>query len=107
MLGKKDIAQELQLRMQQHGLKLNQKTASSVVDEFVEIIRYALAENGESVNLQSFGKFTTNYLKPQYRISPSTGESVYVPGRNIPKFVASKNLKNDVKSNSLKFDDVE
>lgn len=107
MLGKKDIAQELQFRMKQHGLKLNQTMASNFVDEFVEIIRSALAENGETVNLQNFGKFRTNYLKSQYRRSPSTGESVYVPGRNIPKFIASKNLKNDVKSNSLDFHEVE
>jgi DNA-binding protein HU-beta len=51
---------------------------------------------GEKVNITNLGIFKIREKKARVARNPKTGESIQVPAKKAPKFIASKHLKEAV-----------
>ena len=74
---------------------VTQVSAREALDMVFDSIR-ALVLEGESVEIQSFGKFYTVDVEARTRRNPMTGEAVEVPAGRRAKFKYSQKLKADV-----------
>lgn len=75
---------------------LTKKESRKVLDTVLECVMDSLVENGE-VNLgPGFGKITVKTQAERNGVNPKTGESLKIPEKKIPKFKASKRLKERV-----------
>lgn len=71
-------------------------TAEQAVEKVIEVIIGSL-KNGEEVSIAGLGIFTVKERAARQARNPRTGESISVPAMKVPKFKASKNLKDAVK----------
>lgn len=70
--------------------------AEKVVEMIFESITTELSKGGE-VDIARFGKFVAQKRAARTARNPRTGETVAVPGMMVPKFKASKALKDALK----------
>ncbi|MGH7572461.1 MAG: HU family DNA-binding protein [Gemmatimonadota bacterium] len=71
---------------------LTKKDTAVVVDGFLEAVKQALARE-QNIEIRGFGSFKVKRRRPRKARNPRTGESVHVPGRTVPTFKPSKELK--------------
>lgn len=71
---------------------LDQKTAKAAIDAVFGRIEEALT-NGRRVQLKGFGTFERKYRSARKGRNPQTGEEMDIPGKYVPRFSPSKNLK--------------
>lgn len=76
-------------------LDTNNTEANKVVTSVLDNITKALA-SGESLQFIGFGTFKVNDRKATTARNPRTGETVNVPAKKVPSFVAGKALKDAV-----------
>lgn len=80
-----------------HGMLGGTKTqAEQVVDGIFDAITNTL-KSGEEVSISGFGIFSAKMRAARTARNPRTGASVEVPAQRVPKFRASKALKDAVK----------
>lgn len=80
-----------------HGMLGGTKTqAEQVVDGIFDAITSTL-KSGEEVSISGFGIFSAKMRAARTARNPRTGASVEVPAQRVPKFRASKALKDAVK----------
>jgi len=72
------------------------KAADEVVDMIFDSIAGELKKGGE-VSISGFGIFMAKERAARTARNPRTGETVNVPAMKVPKFRASKTLKDAVK----------
>ena len=72
------------------------KEAQAAVDGLFDVITRTLKKK-EDVTLVGFGTFKVDKRKARKGRNPQTGEEIKIEARNVPKFVASKALKDAVK----------
>ncbi|MBI2628244.1 MAG: HU family DNA-binding protein [Candidatus Niyogibacteria bacterium] len=72
------------------------KAADEVVDMIFDSIAKELKKGGE-VSISGFGIFIAKERAARTARNPRTGETVNVPAMKVPKFRASKTLKDEVK----------
>ena len=70
--------------------------AEQVVDTVIETIVGSL-KKGDDVSIAGLGIFAVKTRAARTARNPRTGESVQVPAMKVPKFRASKALKDPVK----------
>jgi len=70
--------------------------AEKVVDTIFDSITNTL-KNGEDVSIAGFGIFSAKMRAARTARNPRTGEPIDVPAMRVPKFRASKALKDSVK----------
>ncbi len=70
--------------------------AEKVVDTIFESITDTL-KKGEDVSIAGFGIFSAKMRAARTARNPRTGEPIEVPAMRVPKFRASKSLKDVVK----------
>jgi DNA-binding protein HU-beta len=70
--------------------------AEKVVDTIFDSITNSLKE-GEEVSVAGFGIFSAKMRAARTARNPRTGEPIDVPAMRVPKFRASKSLKDTVK----------
>ncbi|MCK4386602.1 MAG: HU family DNA-binding protein [Candidatus Pacebacteria bacterium] len=70
--------------------------AEKVVDVIFDSIIDTL-KKGEDVSVAGFGIFSAKMRAARKARNPRTGESIDVPAMRVPKFRASKTLKDTVK----------
>ena len=75
---------------------LAKRASGKAVDAVVSAMSDCLAR-GEKVTLVGFGTLRVTKRKARVGRNPQTGESINIPAKKVPKFVAGKNLKNKVK----------
>ncbi len=68
------------------------KALDAVINTIIQTIKA-----GEKVNITGLGIFKLKDKKARLARNPKTGESVQVPAKRAPKFLASKNFKETVK----------
>lgn len=90
VMGKKDFIEAVA----KHG-EMTKKAADESVTAVIETIMDVLSA-GDSINLVGFGKFETVHQEACTRRNPSTGETVEVPAKNVPKFHFSRVFKKSV-----------
>lgn len=57
--------------------------------EAADILRSALATDGDTVTLRGFGTFTRKTVGPKQGRNPQTGGTVQIPARSVLRFKAS------------------
>ena len=70
--------------------------AEKVVDTIFDSIISTL-KKGEDVSIAGFGIFSAKMRAARTARNPRTGEPISVPAMRVPKFRASKSLKDTVK----------
>ncbi len=78
---------------------LTKKDTAVVVDGFLEAVKRALARE-QNIEIRGFGSFKVKRRKARKARNPRTGEPVHVPGRLVPTFKPSKELKEMVMDES-------
>jgi len=71
-------------------------TAEQVVEKVIEVIIGSL-KKGEEVSIAGLGIFTVKERAARQARNPRTGEAISVPAMKVPKFKASKHLKDAVR----------
>lgn len=71
-------------------------TKKEVGNATMEAIQEALFK-GEKVTLVGFGAFRVIQRKARRGVNPQTRETIQIPTKKVPKFVAEKGLKEAVK----------
>lgn len=71
---------------------LTKKDTAVVVDGFLEAVKQALARE-QNIEIRGFGSFKVKRRKARKARNPRTGDAVQVPGRLVPTFKPSKELK--------------
>lgn len=80
-----------------HGIVGGTKTsAEQAVEKIIETVISSL-KKGEEVSIAGLGIFTVRQRAARQARNPRTGEMVSVPAMKVPKFKASKHLKDAVK----------
>ncbi len=74
----------------------NKKDAARALDAVLDAITHTLGA-GDEVSFTGFGKFSVAERKPRQGVNPRTGERIFIPGANVPRFSAGSALKNKVK----------
>jgi len=74
----------------------SKKDAQAAVDCVLSSITQVLGK-GDAVSLIGFGTFKVAERKARKGRNPQTGEEIYIAASKVPKFVASKALKETVK----------
>ena len=71
-------------------------TAEQAVEKVIEVISSSL-KKGEEVSIAGLGIFSVKERAARQARNPRTGEAISVPAMKVPKFKASKHLKDAVK----------
>ncbi len=74
---------------------ISKKDAKAAVDATFEAISAAMAK-GDKLQLVGFGTFETAKRAARSARNPRTNETIEIPAANVPKFKASKALKDRV-----------
>ena len=90
-MNKADLANAVHAKL--NGTKVQ---AEEVVEIIIDGIVSAL-KKGEEVSIAGLGIFSTKTRAARQARNPRTGESISVPSMKVPKFRASKTLKEAVK----------
>ena len=90
-MNKADLANVVHIKL--GGTKVQ---AEDVVESIISEIVNAL-KKGSEVSVAGLGIFSTKTRAARTARNPRTGESVSVPAMRVPKFRASKALKDAVK----------
>lgn len=75
---------------------ISRTAAGNALNSTLDNITKAL-KKGQKVTLLGFGTFAVYKRKGRIGRNPRTGEAINIPPTRIPKFTASKALKNAVK----------
>jgi DNA-binding protein HU-beta len=75
------------------------KEAQAAVDCVFDTITNTL-RNRDQVTVGGFGTFKVNDRKARTGRNPKTGEAITIEARNVPKFTASKALRDGVEEAS-------
>jgi len=75
---------------------LTKKTSREAVDAIISAITDSLARK-EKVTLVGFGTFQVRERKARRGVNPQTRESIQIPAKKVPKFVAGKGLREAVR----------
>ena len=71
-------------------------TAEQAVEKVIEVIISSL-KKGEEVSIAGLGIFSVKERAARQARNPRTGEAISVPAMKVPKFKASKHLKEAVR----------
>ena len=71
-------------------------TAEQAVEKVIEVIVGSL-KKGEEVSIAGLGIFSVKERAARQARNPRTGEAISVPAMRVPKFKASKHLKDAVR----------
>ena len=75
---------------------INKAQANKALQSMLDSITNTLKE-GDKVTITGFGTFAVSERKAREGRNPQTGETIQIPGGNVPRFKAGKNLKDAVK----------
>lgn len=75
--------------------ELTQAKANEVVDEIFKHVETSMKKK-EEVNIPGFGKFKVTRRPARTGRNPATGKELKLPATNVPKFQASKTLKDAI-----------
>ena len=74
---------------------ITKKETQNVLEAMTEVITHTLSK-GEKVTLVGFGTFQIVNRKARRGVNPQTRETIQIPAKKRPKFVAGKTLKERV-----------
>jgi integration host factor subunit beta len=86
------IRSELLQALARENPGLRAEEIEKIVNVFFDEIAQRLAKGGR-VELRGFGSFSTRQRDARKGRNPRTGESVDVPGKNVPYFKPGKEIR--------------
>lgn len=72
-----------------------QQSAEIMINALTSIIISEL-QIGHEVTLPGIGTFAKKHRSERIGVNPATNQKIKIPGKNVPKFKPSKNLKDAV-----------
>ncbi len=90
-MTKSKLIEALSLKQTQ----LSQKEIDLSVKTILEQMAQSL-ENGERIEIRSFGSFSLHYRSPRHGRNPKTGEPVELSEKYVPHFKPGKELRDRV-----------
>lgn len=99
-LEKSVMKSELIERIARKQNHLAYKDVELAVKSLLEQMSNSLS-GGERIEIRGFGSFSLHFRPPRYGRNPKTGDSVSLPGKNVPHFKPGKELRERV-NESLK-----
>ena len=75
---------------------LSKRASTEAIDAVTSVITDALAR-AEKVTLVGFGTFRVRNRKARTGRNPRTGQVIQIPAKKVPKFVAGRTLKEEVR----------
>jgi DNA-binding protein HU-beta len=77
--------------------EITKKAATSAVDALVGAIHDSLKKKAGSIRISGLGTFKVGQRKARAGVNPRTGKKIKIPAAKIPRFSASKALREAVK----------
>lgn len=94
-LTKADLAEAIY-----SALPVDKQKAALIVEDYVEIIKDALANEGK-VMLSGFGSYKVKYKPSRRGRNPQTGDSITLRSRKVVKFQPSQLLRKAINSGKI------
>ena len=76
---------------------ITKKAAAAAVDAFVGAVHASLKKKTGSIRLSGLGTFKVSQRKARAGVNPQTLRKIKIPAVKVPRFSASKALKETVK----------
>ena len=76
---------------------ITKKAATSALDAIVGAVHDSLKKNGGSIRISDLGTFKVSQRKARAGVNPQTGQKIKIPAMKVPRFSASKALREAVK----------
>jgi DNA-binding protein HU-beta len=86
---------EIVARMAEEA-KISKKSALAVFNSFVTAVCGALQKKDGSIRISDLGTFRVVKRKAHTGVNPQTGKQIKIPAMTVPRFSASKKLKETV-----------
>ena len=77
---------------------MTKKSAAKFISAFVSTIRSSLQKRNGRIRISDLGTFRVIDLKPRKGVNPRTGRKMTIPAMRLPRFSASKALKEAAKA---------
>jgi DNA-binding protein HU-beta len=72
------------------------KAAAAALNAVVGAIHASLKKKGGKIRIADLGTFTVVHRKARNGVNPQTKKTIKIPAKNVPRFRASKSLKQAV-----------
>jgi DNA-binding protein HU-beta len=76
---------------------ITKKAAADALDAFVGAVHGSLKKKTGTVRVSGLGTFRVGHRKAHAGVNPQTGKKMKIPATKVPKFSASKALKESAK----------
>lgn len=94
-MGKKTLADRLQVSLATKGQTLTKRDSQDVLDAFFDVLYQSILEDGR-VRCQGIGTFTVKVTKERTARNPKTGEKIEVPARQVLRFKPAISLAKEL-----------
>ncbi len=75
---------------------ITKKAAAKALTAFVKAIQNSLKKKGGKIRVADLGTFLVVHRKARTGVNPQTRKKIKIPAGNVPRFRASKSLKQAV-----------
>jgi DNA-binding protein HU-beta len=75
---------------------ITKKAAAAAINAFVKAIHGSLKKKGGKIRVAELGTFLVVHRKARTGVNPQTRKKIKIPAGNVPRFRASKSLKQAV-----------
>ncbi len=75
---------------------ITKKAAVEALNAFVKAIHISLKKKGGKIRVAELGTFVVVHRKAREGVNPQTKKKIKIPAGNVPRFRASKSLKEAV-----------
>ncbi len=75
---------------------ITKKAAAKALAAFVKAIQNSLKKKGGKIRVADLGTFVVVHRKARTGVNPQTRKKIKIPAGNVPRFRASKSLKQAV-----------
>jgi DNA-binding protein HU-beta len=75
---------------------ITKKAAAKALTAFVKAIQGSLKKKGGKIRVADLGTFLVVHRKARTGVNPQTRKKIKIPAGNVPRFRASKSLKQAV-----------
>ena len=76
---------------------ITKKAAAAAVDAFVGAVHASLKKKTGSIRISGLGTFKVSQRKARAGVNPRTQKKIKIPAMKVPRFSASKTLRETVK----------
>lgn len=72
---------------------ITKKAAAAALNAFIESVHDALRKKTGRIRISDLGTYSVSKRKARTGVNPQTGKKIKIPAMTVPRFTASKALK--------------